>query len=238
MSLDRHIALWFICFLATEAWASQPAETADQSHSSTPHIEEHKSQKKMREVFPKSSARDVTLPMPLINKLESEYRHFLDQQIRRTTGGIKRVLLNLEVELTRRGGAALSEDVRVLSPPGGGVIDLADYVSTERGGFNVKITPTKSGRERLADTRVFFLSQARSRKFGLEKLGAGCGKFFEVTKYFNRKMSGDGFEVYTADQRYVSVLSGTFVIFKFEFEGLHVGSLTFSDSRYPELGCE
>ena len=47
-----------------------------------------------------------------------------------------------------------------------------------------------------------------------------------------------GFELYTSDQRYLSVMGGTVVAFVFEDDALFVGSLTFTDSRYPDLLCE
>ena len=86
--------------------------------------------------------------------------------------------------------------------------------------------------------RVFYVSQAKERTVGGDDFGAGCGKFMEVTSYFTKKMAGAGFELYTAEQRYVSVVGGIFVLAAFAKDALQVGSVSFMDSRFPELTCE
>jgi hypothetical protein len=62
----------------------------------------------------------------------------------------------------------------------------------------------------------------------------------EITSYYRKKNlgKGHGFDLYTADQRYVSVMGGTFVAVAFDKEALSVASLTFQDSRFPDLMCE
>ena len=69
-----------------------------------------------------------------------------------------------------------------------------------------------------------------------DEFGAGCNKYMDITSFYHRKARG--FDLYTAGQRYVSVMAGTFVAVVFEKEALYVGSLTFTDSRYPDVMCE
>jgi hypothetical protein len=59
----------------------------------------------------------------------------------------------------------------------------------------------------------------------------------EITGYFDKKMDGAGFELYTADQRYLAAIGGTFIIVSFTKDALYVGSLGFEDSRYPDELC-
>jgi hypothetical protein len=60
----------------------------------------------------------------------------------------------------------------------------------------------------------------------------------EITSYFNKTASRLGFSLYSADQRYLSVVGGTFVAVQFEKEALSVATLTLTDSRYPHLLCD
>lgn len=187
----------------------------------------------------KQSSRDVKVPRALVARIELEYRGFLTAQQVSPKEGIKRKLLNITVELSEKRRAALHENVRINTPLGGGVIDLSEFVTPLRGAFEAKIkVNSETAGEESPAVRVFFVSHAKPRILGGEQYGAGCDKYMEVTSFFNRKMSHGGFELYTADQRYLSVLGGTFVLVAFDKEALLVGSVSFMDSRFPELMCE
>ncbi|MGZ3723730.1 MAG: hypothetical protein ACXVA9_12395, partial [Bdellovibrionales bacterium] len=121
---------------------------------------------------------------------------------------------------------------------GGGVVDLSEFVTPLRGGFSLKVVAKKEDGSEPSGLRVFFVSKAKVHRLDGDDYGAGCDKFMEITSYYHRKNGGRGFDLYTAGQRYLSVVGGTFVAVVFEKEALHVGSLTFLDSRYPELMCE
>jgi hypothetical protein len=186
----------------------------------------------------RASSRDVRLPKSLVARIERDYREFLKSQKVLETERIKRTLLDVTVDLVQEHKASLYEDVRISTPLGGGVIDLAEHVTAVRGGFKVRLTPTVGKGEPLTGIRVFYISDARVRKLAGEDFGAGCGQFMEITGYFNKSMTDGGFDVYTADQRYVSVLNGTFVITKFDTDSIRAGSVKFTDSRYPEMSCD
>lgn len=186
----------------------------------------------------KQSSRDVKLPRGLVARIEKEYRDFLVHQQVSLEKGIKRKLLNVSVELTEKRHAALHENVRVNTPLGGGVVDLADLVTPVRGAFAVKIKAGLDKSDEAIPVKAFFVSRTKTRVLAGEQYGAGCDKFMEISDFFSRKMSQNGFDLYTADQRYVSVLGGTFVLVSFDKEALMVGSVTFQDSRFPELACE
>lgn len=188
----------------------------------------------------RTSSRDVKIPRALVARIEREYKEHLAKLKLEANAkdGIKRHLLNLGVELTAERAGALSEDVRVSTPTGGGVIDMAEFVTPLRGAFHARFVVKQEAQERPTTSRVFFVSQAKSRILGGEEYGAGCGKFMEITTRYNKKFSSKGFDLYSTDQRYLSVLGGTFVFVDYQPEALFVGSLTFTDSRYPNLLCE
>jgi hypothetical protein len=192
----------------------------------------------LKEVPARQSSRDVKLPSALVARIERDYRTFLKEQKTGEGEAIKRTLLNVSVELTQEKPVALHESVRILTPLGGGVIDLEDFVTPLRGEYHARINATLEKGEAPDDLRVFFVSHAKSRRIDGENYGAGCNLFMEITSFFKKKMKSSGFELYTADQRDLAVLGGTFVLASFDKEALHVGGVTFTDSRHPDEMCE
>lgn len=186
----------------------------------------------------KQSSRDVKIPRVLVSRLEKEYREYLVHNQFPLQQSLKRKLLDISVELRQKRMVALQEDVRINTPIGGGIIDLADFVTPLRGVFQMRIRPRDEHTDQIAGQRVFYISTAKDRSIDGDHFGAGCGKLMEVTSFFDKKMSGKGFDLYTAEQRYVAVVGGTFVVAAFSKEALQVGSVSFLDSRYPELMCE
>ncbi len=209
-------SLLLATLFALSAWASEEPAAKHEAHDD------------LAQKPAKHSSRDVKIPRALVGRLEREYREYLTQQQVVLKDGIKRKLINVTAELTQKREAALHENVR----------DLAEHVTPLKGAFNVKILAHRENGDALEGHRVFFVSQAKPRILAGEDIGAGCGKFMEITSFYNQKMNRDGFEVYSTDRRYASVLGGSFVIVSFEKESLGVATVQFTDSRYPDLYCE
>lgn len=191
----------------------------------------------IKEVPARQSSRDVKLPTALVARIEHDYRAYLQEQ-KVAEEAIKRTLLNVSVELTQEKPVALHESVRILTPLGGGVIDLEDFVTPLRGEYHAKINATLEKGEAPENLRVFFVSHAKTRRIAGDDYGAGCNRFMEITSFYKKKMKTSGFELFTADQRDLAVLGGTFVLASFDKDALHVGGVTFTDSRYPDEMCE
>jgi hypothetical protein len=188
----------------------------------------------------RTSGRDVKIPRGLVKQIEEDYRAFQKKNEAAPKATINRKMLNMSVELWQKNPVALHENTRIVTPLGGGVIDLSEFVTPLRGAFFAKIVAKKEDGSEPAGLRIFFVSKGKRRILEGEEYGSGCGKYMEVTSFYNKKNSGSkrGFELYTADQRYLSVLGGTFVAIAFDKEALSVGTITFTDSRYPDLLCE
>ncbi|MGE0525759.1 MAG: hypothetical protein AB7G93_19220 [Bdellovibrionales bacterium] len=216
---------------ADEAVSEAEAEKSHvvESHSAAVHMVHHAA---------KESSRDVRLPHALVARIEKEYKSYQEKLKAGVVPAIKRDLLNTSVELTQDRRGALHENTRIATPVGGGVVDLAEVVTPVRGAFHVKIVAKTDKDEPIEDLRVFFVSRGKKRRIAGQDFGAGCGKFMDITRYFHKRMADSGFDLYTADQRYVSVLAGTFVLVGFDPETLHVGSVSFTDSRFSDLLCE
>jgi hypothetical protein len=85
-------------------------------------------------------------------------------------------------------------------------------------------------------TKVFFLSNSPIRSD--VGMGSGCNTYFDITKYWDKAMDGEGLALNTTDFRHLSLTTGTF-LFVAPFNGkLRLGRLTLKDSRYRELACK
>ncbi len=186
----------------------------------------------------RTSSRDVTVPRALVARVEKDYDAFLTHLGVINKLPYKRTLLNVRAELKQKREGALHENARVVTPLGGGVVDLAELVTPLRGAFTARIVGSREDGGSLDNMRVFFVSRAKERSISGENYGAGCDKWMEITSFFKKVMKGDGFQLYTADQRYLSVIGGTFVLIGFAKEAIAVGSISFTDSRYPQVMCD
>ena len=188
------------------------------------------------------SARDVKVPKSLMEKLEAEYAHELKKPSEHgKTEGVKHALLGLAVDFTQESASddgALEESARYLMQPGGGALDLAGIVGVKRAAFNVRLVPRDLAGGDVQPSRVYFVSRSRPRKLDGQTFGDGCGKLMDLTSAFRNRFAKGGFDVYSAERRYLSTLGGTFLFARFDQSALQVVSVTFTDSRYPQLLCE
>ncbi|HVK61214.1 MAG TPA: hypothetical protein VM432_06670 [Bdellovibrionales bacterium] len=127
-------------------------------------------------------------------------------------------------------------DLEIRFPPGGGEIDLADFVQPLKGSFRVsfKFVPELEKPAR----GVFFLGSTKPRKIGSETVGVECNKYFDVTSAVGSTEHGDGILVNTTDRRHVSALSGTYF---FAATGndkkVRIASVIIRDRNSRDLEC-
>lgn len=187
--------------------------------------------------FAKHTDKDNPIPRELASKLENDYKIATKDPKEEHEKPMIRHLLVVDTELTQSKLRALKGPTRLLTAPGGGTVDLADYVTPLKGLFRMKIKLENDHHELQNPSHVYFISQSKERTVGEEKYGAGCGKYFDITSFFNAKMARGGFELYSADQRYLNVVRGTFVFVSYAPDALQLASLTFYDSRYTAWDC-
>lgn len=187
------------------------------------------------------SSRELKVPQKLVKELESWYlkeQHRLHQVTALSDleilGALHRQLLDLEVILTPESGA-LEDTVRFRLPTGGGEIDLSQVVRGSKGGYRFQFKVLKMPDN--AATRVFYVSNARTRSVEGEDYGAGCGKMSEMTTWYNSQLIKTPLQVYATDQRDVSVLAGTWMVASVGDGKLWLGTLSVIDSRFPQLQC-
>lgn len=132
-------------------------------------------------------------------------------------------------------GIIKGEAVKIVLPKGGGTIDLAQYVGANRGTFYVGFEfPSMEGTQ---ENKIIFVSGARKRKIGGQVFGAGCNQFFDITERFVKEMKSEGLKVNTFQERYLSVLGGTFLFSAKKGKEVHVAQVSFRHSGFSHLFC-
>ncbi|UOF01110.1 hypothetical protein [Bdellovibrio reynosensis] len=133
-------------------------------------------------------------------------------------------------------GIVKSEAVKILLPKGGGTIDLAQFITDKQGSFYVGFEVP--GLAEAVSKKVLFVSGAKKRKLGDKVIGAGCNQFVDITDSFLKNMQGEGLKVNTTQERYLSVLGGTFLFSAEINKDVQVAAVTFKNSKYNHLFCE
>lgn len=128
------------------------------------------------------------------------------------------------------------EAVKIHLPKGGGKIDLSRYITSQPGtffiGFEFPAFETATAK------KVVFVSRTRKRKIGGQIFGAGCNQILDITDRFLTEMKGEGIKVNTTQERYLSVVGGTF-LFSAQTPGdVLLAQVTFVNPQFQNLFCE
>lgn len=112
--------------------------------------------------------------------------------------------------------------------PGGGDIDLRDFVSEKRGAFRIVF---EFGSDDPAIVkRVWYVSNAQRRKVGPDWVGAGCDRYMDISTFVKKETAKDGMLIAVGGDRHVSALAGTFLFSLKRGSRIEVARLTFTDS--------
>lgn len=133
-------------------------------------------------------------------------------------------------------GVLEGEAVKIQLPKGGGKIDLSRYVTSQPGSFYVGFEFPKF--ETATAKKVLFVSRARKRKIGGKVFGDGCNTVLDITGRFLKEMQGEGLKVNTTQERYLSVLGGTFLFSAQNGTDILLAQVTFVNPQFPHLFCE
>lgn len=143
----------------------------------------------------------------------------------------------VNVFLTEKNSGIVKEEaLKIALPQGGGEVDLAQFISEQKGSFYVSFEFPEF-KDSTAQ-KVLFLSKARKRRIDDKVIGAGCNQFFDITSAFMKAMKGEGLKVNTTRERYTTVLGGTFFFTAQKAGSTYIAQVTFKDSKHPNLFCE
>ncbi|CAE80878.1 hypothetical protein predicted by Glimmer/Critica [Bdellovibrio bacteriovorus HD100] len=154
-----------------------------------------------------------------------------------TSLGKNLIFSELTVYLVEKNpGVVEGEAIKIQLPRGGGTIDLSRFITDRRGtfyvGFEFPEFTDATGK------KVLFLSKARKRRLGSEIFGAGCNQYFDITDEFFKKMKAEGLKVNSTQDRYLSVLGGSFLFAAEKGADVHLAQVRFTNSQQPQFFCE
>lgn len=138
------------------------------------------------------------------------------------------------IEETR--GVLGGRNQKIIFGPGGGDLDLRDFVMESHGAFRV-VFEFGPDYEPTVKKRVWYLSNAVKRKVGPDWVGAGCASYMDISSFVAKSNHKDGILIAVSGDRHISSLAGTF--FFSAKRGGHVESsrLTLFDSSKRKLQC-
>lgn len=162
--------------------------------------------------------------------------------VKRKKSKVQSPLRNMKIKVLLKEnfpkGILSGRDYEISYKPGGGVLDLADYVALKKeGSFKIQMILNEEVRKKSDEEYVFYWSNGKRRDIDGETYGSGCENFYDVTRVFNNTALSSGMTATTQKVKYVTSLAGTY-IFVIKSEGaLYVSQLTIEDSRYHFLQC-
>lgn len=121
-------------------------------------------------------------------------------------------------------------------PPGGGKLDLNQYVHKMVGSFYFKVVWDFKDLP-LKNSKIYFVSRSQVREVGGKSFGSGCDHFFDLTTYWHGMMSNEGMFINTTDNRHVSLLAGTYFLNVYHNGKLYSAQLEVFDSENRNLLC-
>lgn len=142
----------------------------------------------------------------------------------------------VHLKLTEKNKGILKENQMLfVMQSGGGELDLAKVVSGQAGSFSIGFdVPIK---DKILQTKVFFISQNRQRKVDGEVLGSGCKKVLELTSQFGKFGFTQMLDLNTTRHRHISVLGGHFLFLVETENNWTVSQVSFYDSERADLFC-
>lgn len=120
--------------------------------------------------------------------------------------------------------------------PGGGELDLRDFISGTRGTFRLVFGfEPDAGPE--VEKQVWYLSNAQKRKVGSDRVGAGCDTYMDISTFTRTQAEKDGMLLAIGSDRHVSALAGTYIFSAKRGGRVQVARLTILDSSKRKLMC-
>lgn len=125
---------------------------------------------------------------------------------------------------------------KIIFGPGGGDLDLRDFIAENRGAFRI-IFEFGADLDPAIKKRVWYLSNAVKRKVGTDSVGAGCDTYMDISSFVAQSNLKDGILIAVSGDRYVSALAGTFFFSAKRGGRVQTSRLTLFDSSKRKLQC-
>ena len=157
------------------------------------------------------------------------------QKARERAGAL--IFVPIDVRLIEKNsGVLVAPEVVIHLPKGGGEVDFAKYLTGAPGTFFVHFDFEDIAK--VEKISVFFISQGRKRRLGGEVIGSGCSSIADLTQYYLKENSKEGFKVNTTEDRHVTVIGGHFIFSATKSKTNYVSMVTFLDGRAKHMMCD
>lgn len=191
-----------------------------------------------------STDKNVVIPKKVVHFLEEYYLHHYHHEYPKTEIADNELLIRIPRRTLKLKVALASHNPEVLNGSavfevgrGGGVLDLAEWVSGIRGDFHLAVQVMAEEGLDPKKVKVFFVSRAPATEIEGQRWGMGCGSFAEVTTFYHKVLSDKGLRLNSTGNRYLYAATGTFVFAVGAGENLHLTSFSITDSRYQHSLC-
>lgn len=132
-------------------------------------------------------------------------------------------------------GVVAGEAVKISLPKGGGTVDLSRFITSKQGTFYVGFEFPEFAEAQAK--KVIFISNTKKRRIGNQVFGAGCNQILDITDRFMQEMKGEGLKVNTTQERYISVMGGTFLFAAQKGSDVFLAQVTFTHPQQAALFC-
>lgn len=147
------------------------------------------------------------------------------------------VWLPLQVLFKAKASGTLIHDlIEYNFPRGGGSIDLSKVINGDKGTFFVKFNVGEFASQE--SVKVYFISNAKKRRFENEVFGAGCNVYYDVTDAVMKSLSIEGIKFNVTNNRHISALSGHFIFVHTEKDKVYLSHMEFTDSQNRDYLCK
>ena len=169
-------------------------------------------------------AKSSYLPVELIAQVKDSYR---DKKL-------EKKFLSVEMYLFDQ-HQVISPPVKVITPLGGGEVNLASFIPEGQAKFKVRVELKKADGEVVIPDQVYFVPGISHQSDGEE---VHCGSYFDITDVFKKQiMTEKGMETYLTKGLFQPLLSGSYLFVKQSETELLLGNLNLMDSRHNGESC-
>lgn len=193
-----------------------------------------------------SSSKNLKVPKSMVKKIEELIFEDYKKSNPESDKKLFDVLLDIEVSYLqlklymdqKNSQGPLFKNMSFALPRGGGIIDFSESISQKRkGSFNLYFR--FEDKDVISDSKlkVFYVSTSVKRQADEDIFGAGCGKYYDITKTF-RDSYDKGYQLNATDGLHAHVVGGIFAFVLATKEKLKLALVKFTDSNYSYAECK
>jgi hypothetical protein len=192
------------------------------------------------------TSKEFIIPRKLKQKIDKDYVDYVrktdpsniapDEEL---TSQIPRDFLEVDLYLRELFAGSLLQNTVFRTPRGGGLIDLADVVTGDKGSFLVNFVARSPDApdEKLTNLSVYYLSEVRKKEIDNKVYGTGCHSLVDISRSVKNNITSKGFRVNAKDDRYYYAMAGTYLFVSYALEKIRIAALRVKDTSITGFEC-